>query len=171
MTYGMICKALRVPLPSLNRWRVRTPKQIAIVQRPGPKKVEPSDPSALDTEIRLLDHSGKSRTAGISREPIGANGHRIGLQDRDGILAPVQGVYQRSHQPKVSPNFSPFFSSRIGSTNTFSTYADRRFYLKAFVGKSLGMKIRNLGSSCIRGKSRSGSYLLFDLPSRNLTIG
>ena len=34
-----------------------------------------------------------------------------GLEDCGGILAPIQGIYQGPHQPKVSPNFIPFFSS------------------------------------------------------------
>ena len=62
LTYGAICRALRLPLPSFNRWRHRIQKQIAIVQRPGPKKVESFDPSALDAEIQLLDHKKKRST-------------------------------------------------------------------------------------------------------------
>jgi hypothetical protein len=62
MPYGMICKTLQLPLANLNRWRCRIRENIVLIQRPGPKKVEPFDP-CLDTEIRLLDH-GLKRSAG-----------------------------------------------------------------------------------------------------------
>jgi hypothetical protein len=32
-------------------------------------------------------------------------------------LAPIQGIYQGPHQSKVSPNFTPFFSSSIGGVH------------------------------------------------------
>jgi hypothetical protein len=62
MPYGVICETLRMSLSSLNRWRFRIQKNDAVVKRPGPKKVEPFDPSVLDTEIRLLDHGVKRST-------------------------------------------------------------------------------------------------------------
>jgi transposase InsO family protein len=65
MTYGVICKTLQLPLASLNRWRCRMQENGVLIKRPGPKKVEPFDPSVLDTEIRLLDH-GVKRSAGTT---------------------------------------------------------------------------------------------------------
>ena len=65
MPYGVICRTLQLPLASLNRWRFRIRKSEAIVKRPGPKKVEPFDPSVLDAEIRLLDH-GRKRSTGTT---------------------------------------------------------------------------------------------------------
>jgi len=81
MPYGMICKTLQLSLASLNRWRWRMRESVVLIKRPGPKKVEPFDPSVLDTEIGLLDH-GVKRSAGtiqlyrqyhlsISRREIG----------------------------------------------------------------------------------------------------
>jgi hypothetical protein len=63
--YGMICKMLQLPLGSFNRWRCRIREDIVLIKRPGPKKVDPFDPSVLDTEIRLLDH-GVKRSAGTT---------------------------------------------------------------------------------------------------------
>jgi len=65
MPYGMICKELHLPLASLNRWRCRMRENGLLIKHPGPKKVEPFDPSVLDTEIRLLDH-GVKRSAGTT---------------------------------------------------------------------------------------------------------
>jgi len=65
MPYGMICKALQLSLASLNRWRRRVRENGVLIKRPGPKKVDPFDPSVLDTEIRLLDH-GVKRSAGTT---------------------------------------------------------------------------------------------------------
>lgn len=62
MPYGAICKTLQLPLASFNRWRCRIRGNIGLIKRPGPKKVEPFDPSVLDTEIRLLDHGVKRST-------------------------------------------------------------------------------------------------------------
>jgi len=64
MPYGMICKALHLSLASFNRWRHRIRENILLIQRPGPKKVEPFDP-CLDTEILLLDH-GVKRSGGTT---------------------------------------------------------------------------------------------------------
>jgi hypothetical protein len=61
--YGMICKTLQLPLASFKRWRYRIRGGMVLIHPPGPKKVEPFDPSVLDTEIRLLDH-GVKRSAG-----------------------------------------------------------------------------------------------------------
>ena len=63
MPYGMICKTLQLPLASFNRWRCRIRGNVVLINRPGPKKVQPFDPSVLDTEIQLLDH-GVKRSAG-----------------------------------------------------------------------------------------------------------
>ena len=64
MPYRMICKALHLPLASFNRWQCRIRENVALIQRPGPKKVKPFDP-CLDTEILLLDH-GVKRSAGTT---------------------------------------------------------------------------------------------------------
>jgi hypothetical protein len=65
MPYGLICKTLHLPLASFNRWRRRIRGNVVLINRPGPKKVQPFDPSVLDMEIRLLDH-GLKRSAGTT---------------------------------------------------------------------------------------------------------
>src|SRR4030066_461554 len=52
-------------MASFNRWRCRIRENVVLINCPGPKKVEPFDPSVLDTEIRLLDH-GVKRSAGTT---------------------------------------------------------------------------------------------------------
>ncbi len=66
MPYGIICRAVRVPLSTLGRWRRRKKGNRSLIDRPGPKKREPFDPSALEAEIRLLGH-GVKRSAGAIR--------------------------------------------------------------------------------------------------------
>ena len=61
---------------------------------------------------------GKGRKDFIDNESIWASSSGIGLENYGGILAPIQGIYQGPQQPKVSPNFTPFFSSLIGSVYT-----------------------------------------------------
>src|SRR5512136_100376 len=65
MPYKMICKALQLPVGSVNRWRYRIRENLILVKRPGPKKVEPFDGSVLDAEIQSLDH-GRKRSAGTT---------------------------------------------------------------------------------------------------------
>ena len=65
MPYRIICEKLRLPLSSFKRWRLRIEKSEMVVKRPGPKKVEPFDPSVLDTEIGLLGH-GRKRSTGAT---------------------------------------------------------------------------------------------------------
>ncbi len=57
--YGVICKTIQLPLGSFNRWSRRIRENVVLLNRPGPKKVQPFDPLVLDTEIRLLDHRVK----------------------------------------------------------------------------------------------------------------
>jgi len=59
MPYEAICERLYLPLGSFNRWRDRIRRDKVLIHPPGPKKVEPFNPSVLDTEIRLLDHARK----------------------------------------------------------------------------------------------------------------
>lgn len=65
MPYGIICKTLGLPLTSFNRWRRRIHGNMVLINRPGPKKVEPFNPSALDREIQTLNH-GTKRSAGTT---------------------------------------------------------------------------------------------------------
>ena len=59
MPYALICRAIRIPLSTLGRWRRRKKENRPLLNRPGPKKVEPFDSSLLDAEIRLLNHGAK----------------------------------------------------------------------------------------------------------------
>ena len=65
MPDAIICRAMRVPLSTLGRWRRRKKENSPFLHRPGPKKVEPFDPSVLDAEIRLLGH-GVKRSLGAT---------------------------------------------------------------------------------------------------------
>src|SRR5512139_3596650 len=65
MPYKMICEALQLPVGSFNRWRYRIRQNLVVIKQPGPKKVQPFDCSALNAEIRSLDH-GRKRSAGTT---------------------------------------------------------------------------------------------------------
>jgi hypothetical protein len=66
MPDALICQVMKVPLSTLGRWRRRKKENHPLLNRPGPKKAEPFDPSALDAEIRLLGH-GVKRSAGTTK--------------------------------------------------------------------------------------------------------
>jgi hypothetical protein len=61
-SYRVICRALKVPWPSFSRWRLRIKGNGILVKRPGPKKVEPFDPAALQEDIHSLTHGTKRST-------------------------------------------------------------------------------------------------------------
>ena len=65
MSYAIICSPIRIPLSTLGRWRKRRRENHPLLNRPGPRKVEPFDPAVLETEIKLLDH-GKERSGGVT---------------------------------------------------------------------------------------------------------
>src|SRR5512139_2851407 len=65
MPYGTICKTLQLSLASFKRWRHRIRGSMVLIYPPGPKKVEPFDPSILDREIQCLNH-GTKRSAGTN---------------------------------------------------------------------------------------------------------
>jgi hypothetical protein len=79
MPYEVICRSLRLPLGSFNRWRGRLHRDKVLINRPGPKKVEPFDPSVLDAEIRSLKHARK-RSAGTTEL---YQRHRFGVSRRE----------------------------------------------------------------------------------------
>jgi hypothetical protein len=89
MPYGMICKTLQLSLASFKRWRNRIRGSMVLINSPGPKKVEPFDPSVLDTEIRLLDHGVKRSggTTGLYQR------HRFSISRRE-LGQMVRGVRQ-----------------------------------------------------------------------------
>jgi len=66
MSYAIVCRAMRIPLATVGRWRWRRKENHPLLNRPGPKKVEPFDPSTLEAEIRLLDHGAK-RSGGATK--------------------------------------------------------------------------------------------------------
>ncbi len=79
MPYEAICRTLHLSLGNFNRWRHRIRRDKVLINRPGPKKVESFDPSALDVEIRLLSHARK-RSAGTTEL---YHRHRFGLSRRE----------------------------------------------------------------------------------------
>jgi hypothetical protein len=66
MPDAIICRAMRIPESTLGRWRRRKKESRPFLNRRGPKKVEPFDPSVLDEQIRLLGH-GVKRSAGATK--------------------------------------------------------------------------------------------------------
>ena len=54
MPDAIICRAMRIPESTLGRWRRRKKENHPFLNRPGPKKVKPFDPSALDAEKEEL---------------------------------------------------------------------------------------------------------------------
>src|SRR5512143_2949662 len=65
MPYGTICKTLQLSLASFKRWRHGIRGSMVLIHPPGPKKVEPFNPSVLDREIQTLNH-GTKRSAGTT---------------------------------------------------------------------------------------------------------
>ena len=63
MPYRGICDAVRVPYPSLVRWRMRRDKDAPLVRQPGPQKVKPPDLDRINRDIAELSH-GQDRTQG-----------------------------------------------------------------------------------------------------------
>jgi hypothetical protein len=63
MSYRAIADAVRLPYPSLERWRARRKTDAPLVRRPGPSKVKPPDFSRLTQDIAELSH-GQARTQG-----------------------------------------------------------------------------------------------------------
>jgi transposase InsO family protein len=66
----LICRAIRISLSTLGRWRRRQKENHPLLKRPGPKKVEPFDPAVLAAKIRLLGHGVKRSegTANVYRQ-------------------------------------------------------------------------------------------------------
>ncbi len=88
MPYALICGAMKIPLSTLGRWRRRRKASHPLLNRPGPKKVEPIDLCLLDTEIRLLGH-GFKRSGGTT-ELYGRYQDRISRRDLSRMVAQVR---------------------------------------------------------------------------------
>ena len=63
MPYREIARAVRLPYPSLERWRVRRKTDAPLVRQPGPPKVKQPDFNRLTRDIAELSH-GQTRTQG-----------------------------------------------------------------------------------------------------------
>lgn len=63
MPYRGICSAVRLPYPSLIRWRMRLKRDMPLVRQPGPQKIKPPDLSRIVHDISKLSH-GYNRTQG-----------------------------------------------------------------------------------------------------------
>jgi len=61
--YGQVCRGLDLAYSSVMRWKRRSHAGEALVQKPGPAKVQPLNVGALYDEIRQLRH-GRKRTRG-----------------------------------------------------------------------------------------------------------
>jgi len=137
MPYKTICKALRVPLGSFNRWRRRIRENLDLIKRPGPKKVEPFDSSVLDGEIRLLDH-GRKRSAGTT------------------------GLYQRHHL-----GLSRRELGRMVEQVRHDLLADRRRHLRRIEWLMPGVAWAMDGTECDAGRTCKGYLCnIQDLSSR-----
>jgi hypothetical protein len=63
MPYRAIAEAVRLPYPSLVRWRERRTNNTPLVRQPGPQKVRPPDIGRISQDIAGLSH-GQGRTQG-----------------------------------------------------------------------------------------------------------
>lgn len=63
MAYRAICSVVRLPYPSLVRWRMRLKKDVPLVRQPGPAKVKLPDFDRIEQDISQLAH-GHNRTQG-----------------------------------------------------------------------------------------------------------
>jgi len=63
MPYRQIARVLRLPYPSLIRWRRRRRKDMHLVRKPGPAKVRPPDFGRIKQDIGQLSH-GQNRSQG-----------------------------------------------------------------------------------------------------------
>jgi hypothetical protein len=107
-------------------------------------------------ESKIDVGDGKSRKDFIDNESIWPGCQRIGLENRGGILAPIQGIDQGSPPRKVSPNVTPFFSPRIGSlysNQDFTPLAVRNLIQE--LGRAGELRIRGVQEDRLdRGKVR-----------------
>ena len=65
-SYRGTCRALKIPRATFSRWRLRMKKGGALVNPPGPKKVEAFDAAVLQEDIRSLRH-GTKRSLGTTQ--------------------------------------------------------------------------------------------------------
>jgi len=63
MPYRAISSAVRLPYPSLIRWRMRRKEDAPLVRQPGPPKIKPPDFGRIEQDIAQLSH-GHDRTQG-----------------------------------------------------------------------------------------------------------
>ena len=63
MPYRELCEVVRLPYPSLIRWRVRQKNDAPLVRQPGPQKIRPPDLGLINRDIAGLSH-GQDRTVG-----------------------------------------------------------------------------------------------------------
>ena len=99
MPEAIICRAMRVPLSTLGRWRRRKRENRPFLNRPGPKKVQPLDASVLDAELRFLGH-GVKRSAGATAL-YGRYQEKISRRELSGMIGQVRQDLVADHRKSL----------------------------------------------------------------------
>ncbi len=99
MPYRGICSAVRLPYPSLVRWRMRRKKDMPLVRQPGPPKVRPQDLGRLAQDIGQLSH-GHNRTQGTG-ELYARYGSTVSRRELQRMVAMARHDLNASHRQNL----------------------------------------------------------------------
>jgi hypothetical protein len=99
MPYRGICDAVRLPYPSLVRWRMRRDKDAPLVRQPGPPKVRPPDFGRLNQDIAQLSH-GQDRTQGTGAV-YGRHASNVSRRDLQRMVALARNDINAAHRQNM----------------------------------------------------------------------
>jgi hypothetical protein len=94
-----ICSVLRLPYPSLVRWRRRRRDDTPLIRKPGPIKINPPDYGRLNQDIEQLSH-GKSRTDGAGAVYL-RHASSVSRRELQGLIALARHDLNASHRQNL----------------------------------------------------------------------
>jgi hypothetical protein len=96
MPYREIASVVRLPYPSLERWRARRKTAAPLVRQAGPPKIKPPDFTRLTQDIAELSH-GQTRTQGTGAL-YGRHASSISRRELQRMVALARNDQNRSHR-------------------------------------------------------------------------
>ncbi|MFI5324033.1 MAG: hypothetical protein ACHQ6U_11005 [Thermodesulfobacteriota bacterium] len=157
MPYIEICEKVKIPYPSVKRWRVRLKRQTDLVKQPGPFKIQAPDLNQLKEEIAKLPY-GKHRTKGAGKL-YGLYQASLSRRDLNQLIAQArheQNTENRQHLKRIVWNVPNVAWSMDPCEYNQRDEFGKKVYLNQMQDLASRYKFSPLSGNALTGEEISG---------------